>query len=61
MADCGMDIYCSRPILSTYLGHQSIEATNNYVRLTVEMYPQLVQNVDAIFTNVYPSLRNEDN
>lgn len=56
-----MDIYCSLPILSTYLGHQSIEATNNYVRLTVEMYPHLVQNVDAIFTNVYPSLRNEDN
>lgn len=61
MADSGMDIYCSLPILSTYLGHQSIEATNNYVRLTVEMYPHLVQNVDAIFTNVYPSLRNEDN
>lgn len=61
MADSGMDIYCSLRILSTYLGHQSIEATNNYVRLTVEMYPHLVQNVDAIFTNVYPSLRNEDN
>lgn len=61
MADSGMDIYCSLPILSTYLGHQSIEATNNYVRLTAEMYPHLVQNVDAVFTNVYPSLRNEDN
>ena len=61
MAEYGMDIYCSLPILSTYLGHQSIEATNNYVRLTAEMYPHLVQNMDAVFTNVYPCLQNEDN
>ena len=32
MAEEGMDLYCSLPILSTYLGHQSLRATNNYVR-----------------------------
>ena len=34
MAESGTDLYCALPILSTYLGHQSLEATNQYVRLT---------------------------
>lgn len=51
-----MDIYCSLPILSTYLGHQSLEATNKYVRLTKEMYPDLVYTIDTIYTDVFPSI-----
>lgn len=61
MAESGLDIYTSLPVLSTYLGHQSIEATNNYVRITSEMYPNLVHKVDAVFTNVYPQLREDEN
>jgi len=52
----GMDVYCCLPILSTYLGHQSIEATNNYVRLTSEMYPELVHKVEDELINVFPYL-----
>ena len=32
----GMDVYCALPILSTYLGHKSIGATERYVRLTTD-------------------------
>jgi integrase len=49
MADNGMDIYCSLPVLSTYLGHQSLEATNQYVRLTAEQHPDMVHNLEDIF------------
>ncbi|MDR0431154.1 MAG: tyrosine-type recombinase/integrase [Tannerellaceae bacterium] len=56
MADSGMDIYCSLPVLSSYLGHQSLEATNQYVRLTAEQHPGLVRNIEDIFINVFPSL-----
>jgi integrase len=56
MVENGMDIYCSLPILSTYLGHQSLEATNQYVRLTAERYPGLIHNLEDIFINVFPSL-----
>lgn len=60
MVESGMDIYCSLPILSTYLGHQSIEATNNYVRISTEIYPKLIHNVENLFINVFPCL-NSDN
>lgn len=56
MAEAGMDLYCSLPILSTYLGHQSLHSTNSYVRLTAEIYPELIKDVDAICLNVFPNL-----
>ena len=58
MADAGIDLYASLPILSTYLGHQSLEATNHYVRLTANMYPSLIKDVDMICLDVFPKLRN---
>lgn len=58
MAETGMDLYCSLPILSTYLGHQSLHSTNSYVRLTAEIYPELLKDVNAICLNVFPNLEN---
>ena len=55
MAESGVHLYCSLPILSTYLGHQSYESTNSYVRLTSEMYPSLLKDVDMICLNVFPN------
>lgn len=40
----------------TYMGHQSIEATNRYVRLTEEMYPNLISRVDEAYRYVFPNL-----
>jgi integrase/recombinase XerD len=54
MAEQGIDLYCSLPTLSAYLGHQSLEATDAYVRLTAEMYPGLIKDVDLICLNVFP-------
>lgn len=54
MAESGTDLYCSLPTLSAYLGHQSLEATNGYVRLTSDMYPGLLKDVDIICLNVFP-------
>jgi integrase len=56
MAEQGTDLYCALPYLSTYLGHQSIRATNEYVRLTAEMYPGLLKDVDTICLNVFPKI-----
>lgn len=59
MVDNGMDIYCTLPILSTYLGHQSLEATNHYVRICTEMYPDLIHSMEGVFNNVFPSLTHD--
>ena len=61
MVDEGMDLYCSLPIMSTFLGHQSLKATDMYVRLTAEMYPDLLKNADLLCLNVFPSLEYEAN
>lgn len=52
----GKDLYCALPVLMTYMGHQSIEATNRYVRLTQEMYPHLLLKMDEAYKCVFPDL-----
>ena len=54
MSEKGVDLYYSLPILSTYLGHQSLAATNQYVRLTSEMYPSLIESVNKVCPQIFP-------
>ena len=54
MAESGIDLYASLPILSTYLGHSSIGATNHYVRLTASIYPDLINDVDQVCLDIFP-------
>lgn len=58
MAEAGIDLYASLPILSNYLGHQSLEGTNHYVRLTATMYPELLRDVDTVCLDVFPKYKN---
>ena len=54
MVHNGMDVYTSLPILSTCLGHHSISATEQYVRLTSIMYPDIEEQCSDINAFVYP-------
>ncbi len=56
MSRNGLDLYYSLPILSNYLGHQSLEATDKYVRLTSEMYPELIKEVDNLCAYIFPEV-----
>ena len=56
LSEDGMDLYCSMPILMAYMGHQSLEATNRYVRLTKEMYPHLLLKMDDAYKYVFPGI-----
>lgn len=51
----GMDIYCAMPILSVFLGHKSLKGTEAYVRLTREMYPDIVGMGHPVTSFVFPS------
>jgi hypothetical protein len=55
----GKDIYYSLPILSVYIGHRSIAATDGYVRMTSEMYPELIGKMEGICSYIYPTLKNQ--
>ena len=58
MAQSGLDLYVSLPILSNYLGHQSLGATDHYVRLTASMYPDLIKDVNMVCLDVFPKFNN---
>jgi integrase/recombinase XerD len=60
MVESGLDLYYSLPILSEYLGHQSLEATEKYVRLTSEMYPDLLSDANNICPYAFPEVENHE-
>jgi integrase len=55
MVKDGMDMYCAMPILSVFLGHKSLKGTETYVRLTSEMYPDILGMVEPIISFVFPN------
>lgn len=56
LSDNGMNLYCSWPYLSTFLGHQSLESTEQYVRLTAQLYPELLKDCDSLYVNILPGI-----
>ncbi len=57
----GKDLYCALPLLSVFLGHKSVLGTERYVRLTQEMYPEVLKmdmNVTGpVFTHIISKLQ----
>lgn len=56
MAESGFDLYYTMPVLMTYMGHKSLEATNRYVRITQEMYPRVLKKLDETYRYVFPDI-----
>lgn len=49
-------IYCALPMISTFLGHKSIRSTEMYVRLTHEMYPEVLK-VDSATLSLFTEMK----
>ena len=60
MIDTGMDLYVALPILSTYLGHKTIFATEQYIRLTMEIYPYIEEKCRAKMEKVFGEVFNNE-
>jgi integrase len=56
MINDGQDVYCTLPILSTYLGHRGIESTEKYLRLTEEAYGSVIDTIAPFYTGVFPEV-----
>jgi hypothetical protein len=52
MVENGEDLYVSLPVLSAYLGHKSIMATEYYLRLTASLYPYVQEKFTTILENI---------
>lgn len=53
----GADLTARLPVLATYLGHASIDGTQDYLQMTAELYPEIVSRSEAAFSDVIPRRR----
>ena len=59
MTDSGLDMYVALPILSTYLGHKTIFATEKYVRLTLQLFPYIEEKFHSMVDKIFGSVLKE--
>jgi integrase len=57
MSKSGLDLYYSLPLLSTCLGHKSLKSTDQYVRLTAEIYQDLLKDGKEISAHIFPKTK----
>ena len=50
----GEDLTAKLPVLSAYMGHSSLNSTHYYLRLTADMYPEVVDRMQLRFGYVIP-------
>ena len=50
----GQDLTNLLPYLSAYMGHADLRATQYYLRLTAEIYPKLVEQMEDACWNIIP-------
>lgn len=57
----GKNLSTALPYLSVYMGHTGLKATQHYLRLTAEMFPELVKTVEEKYGWVIPEVYHEKN
>jgi integrase len=60
MVQQGLDIYCALPILSTYLGHRTIESTEKYVRLVPAFHESIIITMADMYKGLFPEVVYEE-
>lgn len=59
MVQEGLDIYCALPILSTYMGHRTIESTEKYVRLVPAFHESILRSIEGMYKGLFPEVTDE--
>lgn len=57
----GADMSNKLPYLSAYMGHSDFRATQYYLRLTAEIYPEMVEMMEKACLDIIPEGGLEDN
>lgn len=52
--ETGEDLTAMLPVLSVFMGHKSFNATSRYLRLTAEVYPDVVRQVEQTCAYAIP-------
>ena len=55
----GKNLTTALPYLSAYMGHVGLKATQHYLRLTAEMFPELMKTAEEAYGWVIPEAYHE--
>nr|MBQ4458133.1 tyrosine-type recombinase/integrase [Clostridia bacterium] len=50
----GEDPYAILPLLMTYMGHRSVQATSQYIHLSAESFPAILKRSEELFGDLMP-------
>ena len=59
MSKNGVDLYTALPILSVFLGHRDIRITEQYVRFTQELFPDIISQSEKLTSDIFPNYKAE--
>jgi len=59
MQESGMDLYCTLPLLSQYVGHKGLKETELYLRLPSISYGEVAESLQAVTANMFPGVHHE--
>jgi integrase/recombinase XerD len=54
----GSNFYTILPVLAAYVGHSNIASTGRYLRLTAEMYPELISKTENVCEYIFPTMKS---
>lgn len=57
---CGKDITNCLPYLSAYLGHEDMRGSQRYLRLTADLYPDIIQKVEESCSWMIPEVNTDE-
>ncbi len=52
----GKDLHNALPYLSAYLGHEDLRGTQRYLRLTADVYPDILHSIEETCANIIPEV-----
>ena len=59
-AESGKDLSTMLPYLSAFMGHSDFRATQYYLRMTAEVYPKLVEQMEDLLWDIIPEGEFDD-
>ena len=56
----GKDLAIYFPILKTYMGHDSFKETAYYLRMTADVFPNIISKMESRYLKIIPELEKGD-
>jgi integrase/recombinase XerD len=55
----GKDLMAMLPVLKTYMGHDSFNETAYYLRMTADVFPDILMKLEGTFGDIVPSMEGD--